>query len=60
MAEDFECIASFIDYDGKLIAMPAKKEKTALCYMVYCVENRFGQNVYGERNKRGYQFANRI
>lgn len=26
-AEDFECIASFIDYDGKLIAMPAKKKR---------------------------------
>lgn len=48
MAEDFECIASFIDYDGKLIAMPAKKKRQL--YAIWYIASKIDSGkTYTER-----------
>ena len=48
MAEDFECIASFIDYDGKLITMPAKKKRQL--YAIWYIASKIDSGkTYTER-----------
>lgn len=48
MAEDFECIASFIDGDGKLIAMPSKKKRQL--YAIWYIASKIDSGkTYTER-----------
>lgn len=48
MAEDFEYIASFIDGDGKLIAMPSKKKRQL--YAIWYIASKIDSDkTYTER-----------
>ncbi len=48
MAEDFECIASFIDGDGKLIAMPSKTKRQL--YAIWYIASKIDSDkTYTER-----------